>query len=499
MNKLKTKVTLLNTISTLFLQFTLILNGFIIPKLILDSFGSEVNGLVASLNQFLQYIALIEGGITGVITATLYKPLAEGNNKKLSAIVATAKKFYQKIGLIFIIYTLLLAIIYSLAFNTGFSFYYVASLAIILSIYLLIQYMLSASLKTLLTADKKIYLVSLTQAFLRLAEIILAVLAIKVYPNIHLLKFLTGAVFIIQPIVYARYIKKHYHLDKSAQADNTLLKSRWDGFAINTAAFIHNSTDIAVLTIFTNLATVSVYSVYALVTNGIKNIINSLVSSLNPTLGHAYARRDFKELTQKLDLYEYIIFILVFLIFGVATLLITPFVELYTANLSDANYSQSLFGILLVISEALYLLKFPHLNLAYSANKFKEISRPAFIEAGLNIVISVALVPFLGLIGVAIGTIVAMLYRLIFHVYYTTKIIPNRPQIIFYRKLLIFLLASALGIILCLLVPATEATIMGWALHAIIYSAILGTVLILVSLLFFRPELRYLKNYLKKR
>ena len=215
MNKLKSKVTLLNTLSTLFLQFTLIVNGFIIPKLILDSFGSEVNGLVASLNQFLQYIALIEGGITGVITATLYKPLAEGSNKKLSAIVATAKKFYQKIGLIFIVYTLLLAIIYPLAFNTGFSFYYVASLAIILSIYLLIQYMLSASLKTLLTADKKIYLVSLTQAFLRLAEIILAILAIKVYPNIHLLKFLTGAVFIIQPIVYARYIKKHYHLDSS--------------------------------------------------------------------------------------------------------------------------------------------------------------------------------------------------------------------------------------------------------------------------------------------
>lgn len=499
MNKLKTKVTLLNTISTLFLQLTLILNGFIIPKLILDSFGSDVNGLVASLNQFLQYIALIEGGITGVITATLYKPLAEGNNKKLSAIVATAKKFYQKIGLIFIIYTLLLAIIYPLAFNTGFNFYYVASLAIILSIYLLIQYMLSASLKTLLTADKKIYLVSLTQAFLRLAEIILAVLAIKVYPNIHLLKFLTGTVFIIQPIVYARHIKKHYHLDKSAQADNTLLKSRWDGFAINTAAFIHNSTDIAVLTIFTNLATVSVYSVYALVTNGIKNIINSLVSSLNPTLGHAYARRDFKELTQKLDLYEYIIFILVFLIFGVATLLITPFVELYTANLSDANYSQSLFGILLVISEALYLLKFPHLNLAYSANKFKEISRPAFIEAGLNIIISVALVPFLGLIGVAIGTIIAMLYRLIFHVYYTSKIIPGRYQWIFYRKLLIFLLASALGVGLCLLIPTPEATIISWLWHAVAYTTIISSTLAVVSFLFFRPELRYLKNYLKKR
>lgn len=499
MNKLKNRVTLLNTISTLFLQIVLVLNGFIIPKLILDAFGSDVNGLVSSLTQFLGYIALVEGGITGVIMAKLYKPLTDHDDEKVSAILASAKRFYRRISYIFIVYAIILGVVYPIIFNTGFDFVYILSLTLILSIVNIIQYMFSITYRTLLNADKKIYVVSFTQAFIRIAEIALAVLAIKVYPDIHFLKFLTGVVFVLQPIVYVWYVKKHYKIDRNVKADNALIKGRWDGFAINTAAFIHNSTDIAVLTIFTNLATVSVYSVYSLITMGIKNVINALTSSLNPTLGHAYARNDFKDLKHKLDMYEYIIFMLVFFIFGVAILLITPFVMFYTEGLTDADYYQPLFGVLIIIAEALYLLKFPHLNLAYSADKFKEISKPAFVEAGLNIVISVVLVPFLGIVGVAIGTIVAMLYRMVFHVYYTSRIVPRWRQWFFYRKLLIFLFATMVGIALCLLIPYSDNTIISWIWHAILYSVIIGILLVGVSLVFFRDELKFFKKYLKRK
>lgn len=499
MRNLKKRVTLLNTISTLFLQIVLILNGFIIPKLILDAFGSNVNGLISSLTQFLNYIALVEGGITGVIIASLYKPLAAGDNKKINSILAASRKFYYRIGIIFIIYAIVLAVVYPLIFNTGFDFIYVASLTLILSISLIIQYMLSLTYKSLLNADKKIYVVSFIQAIIRIAEVVLAFLAIKVYPDVHILKFITGIIFIAQPIIFTWYVKRHYRIDKKSIGDSSLIKGRWDGFAINTAAFIHNSTDVAVLTIFTDLATVSIYSVYALITSGIKSIINALVSSLNPTLGHAYAKEDFDDLNKKLDMYEYIVFVSVFLIFGVAGLLITPFVSIYTNGLTDANYYQPLFGVLIVISEALYLLKSPHLNLAYSANKFKEISKPAFIEAGLNIIISIILVPFLGLIGVAIGTIVAMFYRLVFHVYYTSKIVPGRRQWFFYSKFLTFIISTCVGILICLFLPEPDGSIISWIWHAVVYITIIGTMLAINSFVFFRKELRDLKRYLRRR
>ena len=74
MKRLKGKITLINILANLVLQLANILTWFIIPKIILSYFGSSVNGLVSSITQFLSYIGLIEGGLTGVVTASLYKP-----------------------------------------------------------------------------------------------------------------------------------------------------------------------------------------------------------------------------------------------------------------------------------------------------------------------------------------------------------------------------------------------------------------------------------------
>lgn len=93
---MKNKVTLLNMISGLILQFFTLISGFILPKIILTCFGSEVNGLVSSLNQFLSYITLVEGGITGVIVANLYKPIVEQDNNKISSVLVTATAFIKK-------------------------------------------------------------------------------------------------------------------------------------------------------------------------------------------------------------------------------------------------------------------------------------------------------------------------------------------------------------------------------------------------------------------
>ena len=121
-------------ISGLILQMFTILSGFILPKIILTCFGSEVNGLVSSLNQFLSYISLVEGGITGVVMANLYKPIVEKDEQKISAVMVTANRFFKKIGILFVAYSVGLSIVYPLLFKTEFNFAYVCSLTLILSI-----------------------------------------------------------------------------------------------------------------------------------------------------------------------------------------------------------------------------------------------------------------------------------------------------------------------------------------------------------------------------
>lgn len=284
------KATLLNIISGLLLQCCTLISGFVIPRIILTYFGSNVNGLVSSLNQFLSYITLVEGGISGVIIANLYKPLVDGDNDKLSSVMVTSDRFYKKIGCIFIVYSVALACLYPVIFKQEFSYLYVASLTIVLSINLLIQYMFSLTLKNLLTADKKTYIVNFTQMAITLSNIVLAVISVWIYPSIHFLKLISGCLFLLQPVIFKSYSNKNYKINWKAKIDNSLIKERWNGFAINFAACIHNCTDIAILTIFTDLKTVSIYSVYSLVSNGLKQLINASITGISATVGQAYAK-----------------------------------------------------------------------------------------------------------------------------------------------------------------------------------------------------------------
>ena len=502
MTKLNNKrLTTLNAIASLLLQVATIISSFVIPRLTLKVFGSEVNGLVSSLNQFLHYVTILEGGVSAVIMANLYKPLLSKDSAKISSIVVATKKFFKTLALIFAGYALLVALFYQPIMNTSFSYQFIFSLTLILAVTIFIQYNFSLTWRLLLQADKKVYIAAFVQILFILINTASFALAINIWPNIHILKLISAAFFVLQPIAYNYFVKKYFKLDLSIKPNKNLLKSRWDGFSINIAAFVHHNTDITLLTMFTSLKTVSVYAVYNLVTSGLRKIIQSVSSGILPSLGHVYAEGDEKKLLSTIYHYEYVIFFLVTMFFTVGGLLITPFVQLYTTNVTDTNYYQPIFGLLLVLSEAVYCLRDPFVNLAYSANKFKEIKFHAYFEAILNIGISIILVAVfrLGLIGVAIGTLSAMTYRTIFHIIYTRKLLPTYTYKHFFKVLSIFLITATISVLMACLAPIGNTTILSWIGHAIIYSGITLLLLLINSRLFLKDEFNYLFGSLVKK
>lgn len=439
----KNKVVLFNIICSLLQQVVVTISAFILPRFILSAFGSEINGLVSSLTQFLSYVSLLEGGLTGVVSANLYEPLANSDDQLLSRVLKTASNFYRKIGIIYVIYTILIGVIYPLIVKSNFSITYIFSLTLILSINLLIQYLFSITWKTLLNADKKGFVVSLTYIVVVILNTIITIVVLHFYKNIHLVKFVSALIYLIQPIVYGIYINRHYKITKKIDEDKQLMTQRWDGFAINIAAFVHNNTDIVVLSILATLSDVSVYAIYMLVINGLKSIVMAVSSPIVPVVGNAYAKGDKEALHKAFNKHEFIVLFLSFFLFTVGGLCITPFVMIYTKGVTDVNYNQPVFGWLIILAELVYCIKDPHLSLAYSANKFKDLRFIAYLEAILNIIISVCLVPKFGIIGVAIGTLVAMSVRTIYQICYL------KFNILFYSFKKLF--SKFFGYFVCLL------------------------------------------------
>ena len=105
---MRKKKLIYNTVSSLIYQIVTIVCGFILPRVILNYYGSEVNGLVNSITQFLQIIAFLDLGIGAVVKTSLYKPLADGDNKQISMIYCSADKFFKNIARILVIYIIIL-------------------------------------------------------------------------------------------------------------------------------------------------------------------------------------------------------------------------------------------------------------------------------------------------------------------------------------------------------------------------------------------------------
>ena len=71
------KKLLLNTCTGILKQIITVICGFILPRYFLLYYGSSVNGLISSINNFLSFITLLDLGVGAVVQANLYKPLAE--------------------------------------------------------------------------------------------------------------------------------------------------------------------------------------------------------------------------------------------------------------------------------------------------------------------------------------------------------------------------------------------------------------------------------------
>ena len=411
-----------NAISSLALQLATIAQGLILPKLILGAFGSEINGLVSSITQFLSFISLLEGGLGAVVLAELYGPIEKKNDDKIQGILGACQSFFSKLTLVFLVYTILVAFFYPRYIDTSLSKGAVSVLVLILSMTTVAQYLFSITYRLLLQAEQKLYIVNYVSTVTILINTISAAVIIFVFPSIHVVKLCSGIIYMIQPMVYKAFVEKKFlkeNIRKKKQ--HYILKNRWNGFAQNLAHFVNMNTDVALITLFMPLQYVSVYSVHLLVINALRGIVTSVGNSYQSALGKYIAMGDSAQLKQKFRKFEEGFWLTGMVLFFCCALLINPFIQIYTTGITDAEYYQPIFSFLIVIANMIYVIREPYRLLVLAGGKFKETNFGAFAEAIINLGMSLLLITKFGLIGVAIGTLVAIVLRLIYLVWYLHK------------------------------------------------------------------------------
>ena len=486
---MQNKLLLYNSVSALVFQITTVLCGFILPKLILVYFGSDINGLINSVGQFLGVISFFELGIGAVIQTSLYKPLADNDLIGTSKVISSANRFFRKLGYALLIYVGVVVCLYPVLVNQKFSFWFIASLIVAMSIRFFAQYFFGIVNRLLLIADQKAYIQYNAQTIAVIVNTIVCYILMKLDCSVQIIYGTTSLIFFIQPALIHLYVRKHYSISRNITYDVEPIKQKWNGVAQHIAAFILDGTDIVVLSLFSTLNNVSIYSVYILVIKGVKQLFLSMISGFDALIGNLWAKQELEELKNVFSWTEWIIHTTVVFFFTVTAVLIVPFVEVFTLGISDADYFQPIFGVTIVLAYAIYCLSLPYLIMILAVGHYKQTQYKFVVAAVINIVVSVICVKQFGLIGVALGTLAAMAYQTVWMAWYNSKNFICWSMRKFAKQICVDVV-SAVGIYwLGSLMEMSSVSYVAWVVLAVKVTAIGGIIVLVVNGMFYREYL----------
>lgn len=488
---MRSRKAILNTIAGLLYELTAIVCGFVLPRLILSAFGSDYNGITSSITQFLGYVSLMKAGIGGVTKAALYKPLAEHNVRGTSAIVNATDNFLRRVAVIFSVSLILFAAIYPIFVRDEFDWFFTFTLVLILDISTFVQYFFGLTYQLLLQADQRQCVVSFVQIGTTILNTIVAAILIKLGAGIHIVKLGSAVAFSLNPLLINYYARKIYKIDKKVPPNNDAIKDRWDCFGLQVANFVNSNTDMFLLTVFTNVKEVSVYTVYYMVTNGIRKLLLTFVNGLGAAFGNMFAKNEKENIKKNLLLYEQITFSISNFLFSVTLIMILSFVSVYTKGITDTNYIRPTFAYVLVAATLFGAYRIPYQSIVEAVGHFKQTRNGAFFEAFLNIVISIISVNKYGLVGVAIGTLCATIFRTFQYCIYMSNHIIKRSIFPLIKRLILSAVTFGCVIMLSNLFHfSNPASYLQWAIQAIPIAIIAFIVTLLVEIIFYRNDLK---------
>jgi len=449
-------------------------------------------------------MSLFYAGVTGVTRAALYKPLSNNDKDAVSGIVNATEAFMRKISGIFLAALLLFALLYPFLVAEDFGWWFACSLVLIIGISTFFQYFFATPYKILLAADQNNFIVTAINIATLVASTLISVVLIKCGCSIHAVKLGSAAVYILNPIAINIYAKRRYGLNKNAVPDNSALSQRWDAFAHSVANLVNTNADIVLLTVFTSVREVSVYTIYYLVINGVNKIGSALSSGIEAAFGNMLAKNDRDVLVRIMNAYETLMFFLSCVIYTCCAVMIVPFVRVYTSGVTDADYIRPLFGYLVSAAGFFATLRIPYQTLTQAAGQYKRTKRGAIFEAVIHIILSLVLVIRFGLIGVTIGTLAAMIFRTCQYAVFVYKNITGLSLTHFIKRIAASAVCISLAIFGSLAFPPDYiASYRSWVIYATVLFATSAVLSGITSFIFFSNDIRriieVIKNMLKKR
>ena len=212
----------LNMVSYAVLQIVNMLVGLFLPRLYLARYGSEINGIISTVNSFTSYFSYLEAGLGLTMIHALFTPLASKKILDINTVLSYSKKQYVKISGIYLILVVLLSLIFPLiSIVSDISFIEFILLIFVIGIYGAIDFYTMAKYRVLLIADRKEYIISLAMIIAQLLRFVFVFVLLKFQISVVFVKIVPILTLFIRSLILKLYVNKKYpYVDFSQKLTN---------------------------------------------------------------------------------------------------------------------------------------------------------------------------------------------------------------------------------------------------------------------------------------
>ncbi len=492
--------------SVINLLLAFVYRTFFIKILSADYLG--LNGLFSSV---LTVISLVDLGIASAIVFRLYKPLSEGDVRSVGQLMNYFKRAYRTIALV--VFCLGMAIFpfighlikdtSEIPADVNIKVVYLLYLAQSISTYFF------AYKQTLPIADQRQYIISLLNTLIKILQYVLSLTVLLVFRKYIATLLVNTIVNVLANYFISLWVTKKYpevFAVKEQIPDKTRKEILYETRALlchRVAGTVLVATDNIVITRWVSLLSTGIYSNYVLILTSISTILGQMLGNVVASVGNAYVELDIK---QNYLVFKRLLFLNSWIVCGVTALLYLLYNEFISAWIGSAM----VFGKYTVVCLCLqfFLEQIRIIQEAYIAAcglYVKDKIRP-FIEAGINLSVSILLALKIGVTGVILGTVISHLLTVSWRQpYLLYKYVFTEEKITDY--LLILLKFAVFALAFCISVEAirvfaklTIESLPAWVIEAIILAAAYNILAIPVfgRSKEFKYYLDYAKNKLKR-
>lgn len=496
----------LNNISLSFINnIALAVVKFVVRTFFIKYLGETLLGVNGLFTNVLSFLSLAELGISTTIGFSLYEPLANKDEKKISAFMNFYKKVYNIVATVMLVVGIILTPLlkyiineYEDVKNT------VPELNSIYFLFLLntvVTYLMSYK-RTLITADQKEY--KITKIVLIFNILLGIVQSIMLVLTKNYIVFLVTQILlkIFENIACNRLINKKYEYLKENKKEKLSNEDKNKLYKNIGAIFIHKisdtlvySTDNIIISKFINVVTVGLYSNYLLISNSIKNFVSSFFWNITASFGNLLVT---EKDDRKNEIFDVINFIAFFIYGFCATVLLgvmSPFVGVW---IGDKYILDNLVVILIAVEFFVFGMSVPIGIAKSAAGLYREDRYIPIFTALINLVVSIVLVKPLGLAGVLIGTITcAVLLPIWYKPILVYKHVLHGNLKKYYKRLIEYTLVFIVNVVIVYF--ATSIQISEFKILQLIYCFIISAIVpVIIPIILYHEtiEFKYLKDKL---